>query len=79
MLGIPEDRTYPPAGVPIYFGAAKRDYIALPSITLAAFKNEHFVEGQVTAKEYDADHWLILSESNEISHDLEAWIEGLAN
>ena len=76
---IPADRAYPPAGVPIFFGAAKWDFIALPSVGFAVFKDEHFVEGQVTEKEYDADHWLILSKANEISRDLEAWIEELAN
>ena len=78
-LEIPADRTYPPAGVPIFFGAAKHDHICLPSIGFEIFKNEHFVEGQVTEKEYDADHWVILSKRDEVIRDLEAWIGGFTN
>ncbi|KIP08441.1 hypothetical protein PHLGIDRAFT_117193 [Phlebiopsis gigantea 11061_1 CR5-6] len=73
---IPAGRAYPPAGVPVYFGAAKNDLICLPSIGYDIFKDTHFVEGQVTEKEYDADHWVILSKADEISQDLEAWIKG---
>ena len=76
--GIPEDRTYPPAGTPIFFGAAKHDCICIPSDGYEVFKNEHFAEGQVTTKEYDADHWLILSKASDISRDLEAWIKGFS-
>ncbi|KIP01958.1 hypothetical protein PHLGIDRAFT_122890 [Phlebiopsis gigantea 11061_1 CR5-6] len=76
---IPAERAYPPAGVPVYFAAAKNDVICLPSIGYEAFKDKHFVEGQVTKKEYDADHWLILSKANEISRDLEAWIKGFTD
>lgn len=76
---IPADRAYPPAGTPIFFGAAKNDYVCVPSDGYEAFKDEHFAEGQVTMKEYDADHWLILSKVNEISRDLEAWIKGFTD
>ncbi|KIP06414.1 hypothetical protein PHLGIDRAFT_106968 [Phlebiopsis gigantea 11061_1 CR5-6] len=70
-----DKRAYPPAGVPVFFGAAKNDYVCLPSLGYDVFKGEHFTEGQVTTKEYDADHWLILSKASEISRDLEAWIK----
>ena len=78
-IEIPAERAYPPAGVPIFYGAAKHDHIGLASIGFEAFKDEHFAEGQVTEKEYDADHWLIISQASEIGHDLEAWVEGFTN
>ena len=42
----------------------------------AAFRAEPLKEHSVTTKEYDADHWLILSKADEIARDLEAWIDG---
>lgn len=75
---IPPERAYPPKSAPIFFGAALNDYVCVPSRNIAAFKNEKFKDHQVTIKEYDADHWLILSKADEIARDLEAWIEGFA-
>ena len=42
------------------------------------FKSDAFKGHQVTIKNYDADHWLILSKGPQISHDLEAWILGFS-
>ena len=75
MLEIPADRVYPPAGTPIFYGAATHDYVCVPSDGYEAFKNENFAKGQVTTREYDADHWLILSRASKICRDLEAWIQ----
>jgi soluble epoxide hydrolase / lipid-phosphate phosphatase len=74
-LDIPPDRTFPPVTSPIFFGAASNDYVCLPAVGHAAFKKPQFRDHKITQKEYDADHWLILSKADEIAHDLEAWIE----
>ncbi|EKM50572.1 uncharacterized protein PHACADRAFT_104575 [Phanerochaete carnosa HHB-10118-sp] len=72
---IPFERALPPMSAPLYFGAAKQDYICLPKIGYAVFGSDGFSKHSVTKKEYDADHWLILSKPDEIAHDLNAWIE----
>ena len=74
---IPEDRKFPPASSPIFFGAAKQDYICLPQLGLAGLHRPRFKDHAITIKEYDADHWLLLSVPQEITRDLEAWVEGL--
>lgn len=76
---IPPERAYPPASAPIFYGAAIHDYICLAANGHAAFNADGFKNHSVTIKDYDADHWLILSKADEINHDLEAWIEGFAS
>ena len=76
LVEIPDERAFPPASAPIYFAAAKHDAICLPSIGYETFAQKGFKGHSITTKEYDADHWLILSKADEIAHDLEAWIEG---
>ncbi|EKM57396.1 uncharacterized protein PHACADRAFT_255121 [Phanerochaete carnosa HHB-10118-sp] len=72
---IPYERLIPPASAPIYFGAAKHDYIALPKLGYTVFGKDEFSKHNVTQKEYDADHWVVLSKGDEIARDLDAWIE----
>ena len=67
---------FPPSSAPIFFGGAKQDVICTPATGYATFGQKEFQDHSVTTKEYDADHWLILSKADEISRDLEAWIEG---
>ncbi|KAI0791407.1 epoxide hydrolase [Abortiporus biennis] len=67
---------YPPASSPIFFGAARYDKICLPSIGIELLESDAFKHHQVTIKEYDGDHWLILSHADQINRDLEAWILG---
>ena len=76
---IPPGHEYPPASAPIFYGAAKHDCVCIPAAGYAAFKADGFKDHQVTIKEYDADHWLILSKGDEIRLDLEAWIEGFTS
>ncbi|GJE91580.1 alpha/beta hydrolase [Phanerochaete sordida] len=73
---IPYERRLPPQSAPLFFGGAKNDYICLAQTGYAVFGSEVFKEYSVTTKEYDADHWLILSTADEIARDLDAWIEG---
>ncbi|EKM57398.1 uncharacterized protein PHACADRAFT_208465 [Phanerochaete carnosa HHB-10118-sp] len=75
---IPYERALPPASAPIYFAATKYDYVCLPEIGYAVFEGEEFSKHNVTHKEYDTDHWIILSKGDEVAHDLDAWIEGTA-
>ncbi|GJE89531.1 alpha/beta hydrolase [Phanerochaete sordida] len=72
---IPDDRKFPPARAPIYFGIAQQDAICLPEIGYQTFANEGFKNHSITIKEYDAAHWLIISEAAEIASDLEGWLE----
>ncbi|KAL4244179.1 AB hydrolase superfamily protein [Abortiporus biennis] len=74
---VPKSDYYPPASSPIFFGAARYDRICLPSIGVDLFESDAFKDHNVTVKEYDGDHWLILSHADQINRDLEAWITGL--
>ncbi|EKM56417.1 uncharacterized protein PHACADRAFT_207661 [Phanerochaete carnosa HHB-10118-sp] len=75
-LQIPSERKLPPVRAPIYYAAAKDDYVYPPKTGFASFTQEVFRGHSVTMKEYHADHWLILSHGEEIARDLEEWIEG---
>lgn len=74
---IPDDRKFPPASAPIFFGAARDDQVCIARLGIEGFQRPQFKDHKVTIHEYDADHWLVLSVPKEITHDLEAWIEGL--
>lgn len=74
---IPDDRKFPPASAPIFFGAARDDKVCIARLGIEGFQRPQFKDHKVTIHEYDADHWLVLSVPKEITHDLEAWIEGL--
>ncbi|EKM52130.1 uncharacterized protein PHACADRAFT_262639 [Phanerochaete carnosa HHB-10118-sp] len=73
---IPEERLFPPVDAPLYFGAAKKDCVCVAEAGLAVFGQEAFRGHRVTTKEYEADHWLILSNGEEIAGELDGWIEG---
>ncbi|THG98670.1 hypothetical protein EW026_g3562 [Hermanssonia centrifuga] len=72
---IPSTQLVPPSSSPIFFGAAKYDYIAIPASGYRIFGAEAFKDHKITTHEYDADHWLLLSKADEINHDLEEWLE----
>ena len=76
MAEISPERAFPPPTAPIFWGAAKQDHVCVPAQGDDIFTANNFGEGQVTKKEYDADHWLVWSESETVSQDLIAWIEG---
>ena len=75
---IPPERAFPPKDAPVFFGAANKDYICLPAIGYGIFNGDSFKDHKVTIKEYDADHWLILSHAQQLTRDLEEWIERFA-
>ena len=74
---IPPERLIPPARAPIFWGAAKNDRICRPELGDVEFAKEVYRDHSITRKEYDADHWAILSRADEITRDLEAWIKGV--
>ena len=75
---IPSERLYPPTSTPIFFGVGKFDYICTPDVGYATYRVPEFEKHKITMKEYDADHWFLLSHANELSRDLLDWIEGFA-
>ncbi|KAI0076656.1 epoxide hydrolase [Panus rudis PR-1116 ss-1] len=68
-------RVTPPSSSPIFFGAASLDYICLLSFSLQTFASDEFKHHDVTVKEYNADHWLVLSHPDAIQQDLGGWIK----
>ncbi|KAJ3556465.1 hypothetical protein NM688_g2016 [Phlebia brevispora] len=73
---VPADHALPPKSAPLFFGAAKNDYISVAAFGYSVFGNEEFKEHSVTIRDFDADHWLILSKGSEIARELGSWIEG---
>jgi len=57
---------------PIFFAGCAKDYICLPEMMLARLA-KHCKD--VTYKEFDSDHWLMLSHADELNKELLAWIE----
>jgi soluble epoxide hydrolase / lipid-phosphate phosphatase len=76
---IPPERMYPPVSAPIFFGVGQLDYVCTPALGNAQFGKPEFKQHKVTTKEYDADHWFILSKPEQLSRDLVAWIEGFTS
>ncbi|EKM56434.1 uncharacterized protein PHACADRAFT_207672 [Phanerochaete carnosa HHB-10118-sp] len=63
---IPPGRKFPLFRAPIYYAAAKNDYVSPPET------GQEVLSGHsVTRTEYNADHWLILSHADEIARDPE--------
>ena len=60
---------------PIFFGAAMRDYVCLAQMGIQLLTSEPFQKHNVTIREFDGDHWIILSHAAEINEALLAWIE----
>ena len=59
---------------PAFFGGAKQDYICRSEMGKAVMAT-HCADA--TIREYDAGHWVMLSNAVEVNEDLKAWIEGL--
>ena len=70
LLVIPADRY--DLHQPLFYGACKRDCICLPVVGQTAL-SKHGKD--VTYKEFDADHWVMLSHADEVNKELQAWIE----
>lgn len=57
---------------PLFFGGCKHDYVCLPLHGQAALMKHG---KRPTYKEFDADHWVMLSHPDEVNKELLAWIE----
>ena len=64
----------PPVTAPIFFGVGKGDVVCTPKIGKMAFTNPLFKDRSIVIKEYEGDHWLIISDGEEIARDLNDWI-----
>ncbi|THH32678.1 hypothetical protein EUX98_g1521 [Antrodiella citrinella] len=74
---VPLDRYLPPTSTPLFFGAALHDVICQPQIGKFVFGLEQFKNHNITIKEFEGDHWLILSHGEELARELDAWVEGI--
>jgi pimeloyl-ACP methyl ester carboxylesterase len=70
LLVIPADRY--DIDQPVFFGGCTRDYVCLPTLGQANL-SKHCKNA--TYKEFDADHWVMLSHADEVNKELLAWIE----
>lgn len=41
------------------------------------FTAPQFKDHQITIRDFDADHWLILSHADEINRELDGWLQGV--
>ena len=74
MVAIPKERYLPPTSSPIFFGASLKDYICIADMQKGIMADPKFEDHNVTIREYDADHWSLLSHAREISSDLDDWL-----
>ena len=58
---------------PAFFGAALKDMLALPVFGKATVQAA--AKGPLTIREFDGDHWIVLSHADEINRELSAWLE----
>ena len=71
---IPQSRYYPPTSSPIFMGAALRDRVGIAEVQKGYFTDPKFKDHNVTVREYDVDHWSLLSHAKDISSDLDDWL-----
>ena len=57
--------------------AALKDRIGVAEVQKSYVTGIKFKDHDVTIHDYDADHWLILSNAKEISGDLDKWLSRL--
>ncbi|KAL4245621.1 AB hydrolase superfamily protein [Abortiporus biennis] len=74
---VPLNQSLPPASTPIFFGGAKYDYVCRSDMGTRLFASDMFKKHNVTIREFEADHWLILSVHKEVNRELEAWLENV--
>ncbi|KAL4245655.1 AB hydrolase superfamily protein [Abortiporus biennis] len=74
---IPQTNLFPPSTSSIFFGAAKQDCICVSTDGVESFETDAWKDHKVTIREYEGDHWLILSCHEEVDKDLEEWIGSL--
>lgn len=63
--------------VPVFFGAALKDFICVPALYTPAL--QEYAKGGLTIKDFgESDHWLPINESREdLNKALLEWIESL--
>ncbi|ESK90762.1 epoxide hydrolase [Moniliophthora roreri MCA 2997] len=71
----PERRVLP--NIPVFFGDALKDHIAREELFLGALGiPESPLKGEnVTRKDFDACHWLMMEKPDEVSQALHEWVE----
>ncbi|KAA1470809.1 alpha/beta-hydrolase [Dentipellis sp. KUC8613] len=57
---------------PVFFAAANKDFVALPQI--GDFVLQKYAKGPLTRREFDADHWIMMSHSPELNKALDEWL-----
>lgn len=72
---VPDSHKFPPSSCPIFFGAALQDYICTADTGKHVFKRKEFAKHDITVRDFDADHWLILSTPDQINRELGCWLE----
>lgn len=63
--------------VPVFYGAAQKDFICVPSLYLPALQK--YAKGGLTIKDFpESDHWLPINKSREdLNNKLLEWIESI--
>ena len=75
-IDIPPLQKLPPISAPIFFGGALKDYICIAEHGQNMFTSYDFQDHNVTIRDFDGDHWIILSHADEINKELKQWLEG---
>lgn len=70
--GIPLERYN--VDVPVFYAATLKDVVCRPDIGKPIV--QHFCKN-TTIKEYDCGHWVMSSMGDQLSKDLQKWIDGL--
>ncbi|TCD71072.1 hypothetical protein EIP91_000164 [Steccherinum ochraceum] len=73
-IPIPDERKVPPLTTPVFFGVGSKDAICTPTIGRLTYASDPLKDHNVTIKEYDGDHWFVMSHGQEVARDLDAWI-----
>ena len=57
----------------MFFGACLKDYICRADFGREIMESPGFEDHDVTIREFDSDHWVLLSHADELSRALEQW------
>ncbi|KAH8105367.1 epoxide hydrolase [Cristinia sonorae] len=74
---LPLERRLPPVTTPVFFGVGQSDVICTPTLGRVVFASEPFKQHKITIKEFDGDHWFIISNGEDIARELDAWVAGV--
>lgn len=73
---IPDELAFPPKTAPLFFAGALQDYLCLAEEGHQTMQIPQLKDHDVTIRDFDSDHWLILSKAEEVCLELESWIQG---